>query len=513
MLISSYSRNSTSLCVHSLRRTEYTSTLEDRFKKIDKKLIKFSDDLIHFNLMANVYSTFLFHYDNTNLNQFACKTTARAIVQENLFNQSRYQKIDTIKKLFRALKDNEEGTFILNIFGSEFINQDNKTAVFQGHSFTLLKVIEEGQTGYLLAQSYVEKYSLKEFISNADRYFFDFSTLKEKILRPYLSILYKKGSWTKRECQAFSAITSIYSEKLIGFYPDSEVSPSGRLLEMASFGRTTDKAPGYEMRVDYLSFLIVQMVRNANDSNWEFDKVATIQPPVSQVLYQRFEAIDNELTKLMSIDGMMGQLAKTYYKIVYNKDVEIINEDPKGQDIACAIVQANLFHHSHNQVLTLQELETALTDSEEGTFMINIYSDNFINSKNQTKLFPGHTFILIKVIEGPEVGYRFVHSFVGRLSLVDFLESKRNRYDDYDTLQKHILEPVYSLLERKGPWRVEETQNFFLITSIYSKSLEGYFPPSGSLAFDIIRTTNKLKESCLPFVSPVPSAISETHRE
>ncbi|CRX37512.1 hypothetical protein ELAC_0150 [Estrella lausannensis] len=443
--------------------------------------------------MANVYSPFIFHSSSTNSNKFACGTTARAIVQGNLFGQSRYQKIDSVKKLFRSLKDAEEGTFFLNIYGSEFVNEENKTAVFQGHAFTVLKAIEDGKTGYLLAQSYVEEYSLKDFLLNADRYYFDFSSLKEKVLRPFFSILNKRGPWTKKECRDFSSITSIYSERLIGFGPDSKVCPSGRLLEMANFGRTTDRAPGFEMRINYLSFLIIQTVR-ANNSNWKFDKIASIQSPISQALYHRYEAIDKKLKRLIFTDGMMVNLAKTYYKTVFNIDVEVIENDSKCQDVACAIVQANLFNHSYCQQLTFHELKSALRDSEEGTFMVQIYSDRFIDADNETKLFPGHSFVVIKVVEGQEIGYRFVHSFVGRLKLIDFLESKSHRYDDYGTLQEHILKPVHSLLKHKGPWGPKESQNFFLITSVYSESLEGYFPPSGGLAFDILRTTNRFKK-------------------
>lgn len=491
MLFNSFIQNSKRLGSYSyLRRTNYTCALENRFKKIDQRFIKLSDNPSQFNLLS-LYSPFIFQTSNAPFKKFACKPTATVLVLENIFGQSRYQKIDTVKKLLRALKDNEEGTFFLNIHGSNFINQKNEESVFEGHAFTLSKVIEKGQIGYLLAQSYVEKYSLKNFLSNTEnRYFFDFFKLKEKILRPYLSILFKKGPWTKKECQAFSAITTIYSERLIGFYPNNKICPSGRLLETADFGRTTNKESGYEMRIDYLSFLVVQRNRNSGNPDWKFDNVFSIQPPISQVLYQRFEAVDNEIKKLFSIDGMMAHLAKTYYKTVYNKNIEIVEKDPTCQDIACAIFQANLFNHSSRQQLTLRELKIALADFEEGTFMINIYADNFINSDNQAKLFPGHSFIIIKVIEDQEIGYRFVHTFVGQLNLIDFLESKRNRYDDFGSLEKYILDPTCSLLEKKGPWSDEESQNFFLISSFYSSNLEGYSPPSGKLAYNIIRTTN-----------------------
>ena len=173
-----------------------------------------------------------------------CQTVGYAIVNANILRQTRYKHISSFEELENELTDAEEGTFLLEVAGTEFINNQGTSQRFQGHAFTIIKVIEGQETGYRVAQSYVDEYSLYDFLQRDEKHYFNFATLKKEILQPLYSILQKEGPWTKQECEDYYSITSIYPEELIGFFPDAQEVPSMKLLTEASFGRTTNKTEG-----------------------------------------------------------------------------------------------------------------------------------------------------------------------------------------------------------------------------------------------------------------------------
>lgn len=169
-----------------------------------------------------------------------CQKTAYAITQYNLFTQSYFKEIAAIKELEKELQDNEEGTFLLGVYGSELIDYQQNESRFQGHCFTIIKIKEGNETAFRLAQSYIERYSLDEYVEANPGYYANFHILKKEILNPFYGLLHKKGAWTKKECGQYLAITQVSSEHLIGFFPNKELIPTGKLLERAFFGRTTN---------------------------------------------------------------------------------------------------------------------------------------------------------------------------------------------------------------------------------------------------------------------------------
>lgn len=397
-----------------------------------------------------------------------CQNVSDAIIQANFFNQSYFKEIK-LEELEEELQDSEKGIFLINVTGSEFVNEDNQKKVFQGHSFTIIKVVEGQRMGYRLAQSYVKRYDLADFLARKEKYFYDFASLEKEILDPLQSLLHKKGPWTDKECQNYYALTSVDPE-LTGFFPDIKKSYAGSLLSNAAFGRTTDR----KALSDFQG-------ASAQDSSIEpivVDQEAKAGPQVTEILLtKRFDFIDRGLKFLASHPAYMARLAEVHRGFVlHSNSIVELHETATSRNVSYAVTQANFFNHSYFKKIRPEELNDELQDGEEGTFLLELYESQLINEDNQKKIFPGHNFVIIKVIEGQKMGYRLVQSYVRKYDLADFLARKEIRFYDFASLEKEILGPLYALLHKKGPWTDKECQNYYSIASVYPHELIGFFP-------------------------------------
>lgn len=159
-----------------------------------------------------------------------CRDTANAIIQRNLFGQKLFREIKNLEKFELELQDSEEGAFLVRMPQLYFVNS-NEVTTFQGHTFVILKTNEGA---YMVAQSFVEKYSLKSFILNNKMIYESFDQLNENILKP-LKMILNSGKWTEVECQVHYDLTGVYPDWLIGFSPlDYSIQ------EVVSFGRSSN---------------------------------------------------------------------------------------------------------------------------------------------------------------------------------------------------------------------------------------------------------------------------------
>ncbi len=223
-------------------------SIKKKFDFINLKLNLLADNKDLFKTFAELHSFCLTgEMPVIDFGIITCKNTAHAVTQYNLFKHSHYKNIEDIQKLEEELQDNEEGTFLLHVLASDFVNKQGWKVPFQGHAFTVIKVIEDGKIGYRLAQSYVDRYSLKNFLEKNDTYYDSFVTLKNEVLEPFYRVLKFKGPWTMETCEDYKCLTGVSPVYLIGHHPDRAVIPSGQLLECAGFGRTTNKEEGFLM--------------------------------------------------------------------------------------------------------------------------------------------------------------------------------------------------------------------------------------------------------------------------
>lgn len=165
----------------------------------------------------------------------SCAVTASGIMGLNLFQHKYLKNIHSIDDLEKELLNDDEGTFELDIEGSLFFTNPKgqiDLVIAPGHTFNIIKVIENKKIHYRLVQSYIQKYSLQEFLSR-EGYLFDFESLKEKVLTPLRTVVQKKGVWGPDECEAYCKISSIYSKEWIGR------QPSNGTESLSFFGRRT----------------------------------------------------------------------------------------------------------------------------------------------------------------------------------------------------------------------------------------------------------------------------------
>lgn len=161
-------------------------SLKDRVCYIQKELIELSDNENLFNFLSQAHIIF-FHKSNClpDYRSFRCSDSAFAIIQRNLFNHELFREINSLENFHLELKDNEEGAFLVNMIGEKFIDDSSgKKAIFQGHCFIINKIVVENLTSYIVAQSFVEKYSLKSFILKNEMIYDGYEQLYEKLLNP-----------------------------------------------------------------------------------------------------------------------------------------------------------------------------------------------------------------------------------------------------------------------------------------------------------------------------------------
>ena len=210
------------------------SEMGNRIRNIQKELITLWDNRQLFKTLVKCHYGFFHRFDcKVKYNSLSCTESSFAMIHRNLFNQKLYRVISDFYGLKQELLDNEEGAFYISLDAEQFVNDPKLSSVFQGHAFIIFKIKEEGKIVYLVAQSFVKKYSLKSFILKNKMIYGSYWQLNEKVLNPLSLILEKSENWTEKECQAHLELTSVFPGRLIGF------SPPNRKLT-AKFGRTSN---------------------------------------------------------------------------------------------------------------------------------------------------------------------------------------------------------------------------------------------------------------------------------
>lgn len=214
------------------------SLMKERICHIQKELVRLDENPSLCNYFAHAHYLFFIRSPYVPRHGSGmCQETAYAIIQRNLFDHKLFRELDSLEKCELELKDEEEGTFLVRMSQRFFVDGSGEERQFQGHTFIIVKMIEGDNTSYLIAQSFVERYSLKSFILENRMIYDSYDELKEKVLTPLKSILEKSGNWTDKECRAHYQMTDVFPGWLIGFSP-----PKHNLLEAARFGRSSNIA-------------------------------------------------------------------------------------------------------------------------------------------------------------------------------------------------------------------------------------------------------------------------------
>lgn len=229
-----------------LQDSTVNSLIGRRISYIQKDLIRLSDNSRLFGLLTRIH--YLYFYGvrgRPQIEDCCCQDSVFAMIHLNLFNHKLYREIDNLKMFKHELQDNEEGAFTVRIPGALFFDEAMKDRVFQGHDFIIYKIIEGDSIAYMVAQSFVDEYSLKNFILENKMIYDSYEDLKIAVLDQVSSIINKNGAWTDKENQAYFNLTSVSADRLIGFS-----HPEENLLKYVEFGRSSNiRAEGQDMIV------------------------------------------------------------------------------------------------------------------------------------------------------------------------------------------------------------------------------------------------------------------------
>jgi hypothetical protein len=182
-------------------------------------------------------------------NSQACGCVALAIMGLNFFDQIYIKNIHSFDILRKKLKNNKESTFLIGVGDQFFKIKTNNKAIqyFPGHSFVIIKFRENKNTKYILFQSYINHYSLSDFI---DRYKYgiiynSFEELDVNIIKPFQYIIVNK-IWNIKNAKRFYNITGIETPELLNYSPIIPLS--------ISIKKTTKKRPKFSLdnNIEYL---------------------------------------------------------------------------------------------------------------------------------------------------------------------------------------------------------------------------------------------------------------------
>lgn len=234
----------------------------NRIRSIQQELVDLSDDPKLFDHLASChYLFFLRICHEVKYESFSCAESSFAMIHLNIFKQKLFRLIHNFEVFKQELQDGEEGAFLVDMPGTEYSSDSGEQQIFQGHAFIIFKMIEGDKASYLVAQSFVERYSLKSFISKNEMIYGSYAQLNEKVLKPLNHLLEKNGKWTDRECQAHLDLTSIYPSRLIGYS-----HPKLSLLKSSGFARTSNvEVEG----ADSLSLMISKDGKYSFPSEWK----------------------------------------------------------------------------------------------------------------------------------------------------------------------------------------------------------------------------------------------------
>lgn len=219
-----------------LQQATGNASIKDRIRHIQKELVWLDDNPALLKYLAHSHYLFFNRSPQVPMPGAAtCKDAVSAIIQRNLFDHKLFREIDSLERCALELQDGEEGTFLVRISQRFSVDETGMIQQFQGHSFIIIKMIEGDSASYLIAQSFVERYSLKSFILENKMIYDSYEQLNEAVLDPLRLIINKSGKWTDKECQAHFKLTGIFPGWLIGFSP-----PNHNLIEASRFGRSSN---------------------------------------------------------------------------------------------------------------------------------------------------------------------------------------------------------------------------------------------------------------------------------
>lgn len=345
-----------------------------------------------------------------------CDNTSYAILQANLFEHSYIKRFD-LRELEEELQGPEESTFLVTIYGSPFTDKNGNTSIFQGHSFNLIKTIEKNEEPiFILAHSFVEKYTLAEFLERQEKYFYSFTSLKKEILIPLYSLLNKKGPWTKNDCEDFFSLTSIYPDHLLGFFPDIKINYSGALLSHTTFARSTHSNI-------HNSYFLIQFsdgkLIGTSETDLTLPNKTQYTLQTDDELKDTCSSICKKINALINDHVATKAYTKAYRFLVLN-NFHLFSNKIDDRNTSYAIVQLNIFNQSYFKKIKSEDLKDELKNSEHGTFLIEI-PDNQFNTES---------LIIIKIVKQERFAYLL------------FQNNEAKYFPDFDSLEKDVLSSI-----------------------------------------------------------------------
>lgn len=222
---------------------------ESRLAQFEHKIVGLSRDETRMLRLANEWRfqhldnpTVLGHKDLTK-----CGLTVAAILALNPFNQPKLKPYlkdgdsakGSLDELIKDLKDKEDRLFVFGATSCVFTRvlggaYPPETRWFTGHGFVIQKVVTNHSPSYQLFQSYIDKYTLANFLSRdrSEYTFENFKSLYLKLITPLYSFPHNKEvPWTRKDCLNLEKITKVKMdlegftpEKAIFFFPSRTVS-------------------------------------------------------------------------------------------------------------------------------------------------------------------------------------------------------------------------------------------------------------------------------------------------
>lgn len=211
-------------------------------------------------------------------------------------------------------------------------------------------------------------------------------------------------------------------------------------------------------------------------------KIFSKEEVAKSLMNKRIRHIQKELIHLSDNKRLFDLLAHSHYLFYHRSLLQPKNGAFTCQDSASAVVQRNLFNHKvFRDIGSLEEFQSELQDEEEGVFQVGIHGRHFVNHSGEKRVFQGHDFIIVKIIEKNNTAYLIAQSFVKQYSLKSFISKNKMIYCSYDQLNENVLTPLKSILEKKGKWSYEECHKHYRLTGVYPRHLMGFSPPSQNL--------------------------------
>lgn len=205
---------------------------------------------------------------------------------------------------------------------------------------------------------------------------------------------------------------------------------------------------------------------------------------LEEILKNEESFVDFKVSLFAFDDKEILKLAKPIYKI-FNlveriKDFEIYPD--RCFTTASAILNSNIFNHSHFKYSpSLENLETILTNSTSTVISLGVSDADFENIDKKSKFFPGHNFVIVKLVVKGIIKYKIFQSFVLKYSLKEDIQNHKNQWMDYENLKRSILDPFLCFCTKRGFFNFNDCANFKSVVHV-DLDLNGYCPKTTSLS-------------------------------